>query len=248
MTGSASAWRFVRFGLLVTGKGEEKFLPQFFRVLTIEGDCVFEVIRRIPQLSPIDSPKRIQKMVGRGQMLPSRDEEIGLVAREYLSQPDRFLILVDDLESDRSPRLADVFRRYRNALDTFLGENKSRAAVHFLVNMLEAYFFADAATVNRILGTNLPTFNGDVETIPHPKNDLKRIFTGYREIDHGEQIVCKFDLDLVLSNPQTCSSLRTMIAWCVKALGRSIGDRFRLADGRYFEITQPQIALIASEN
>ncbi|MFM9966357.1 MAG: DUF4276 family protein [Planctomycetaceae bacterium] len=241
MTGSASEWRFMRIGLLVTGKGEEKFLPQFFRVLTTEGDCVFEVIRRVRQLSPIDSPKRIQKMVGRGQTLPSRDEEIGLVAREYLRKPDRFLILVDDLEGDRSPRVADVFRRYRNALDSFLGENKSRAAVHFLVNMLEAYFFADAATANRILGTDLANFDGDVELIRHPKNDLKRIFTGYREIDHGVRIVRELDLDLVLSNPQTCASLRTMIAWCVKALDRSFDERFRLSDGIYFNITQPQI-------
>lgn len=241
MTGSASAWRFTRFGLLVTGKGEEKFLPQFFRVLTTEGDCVFEVIRRVPQLSPIASPKRIQKMVGRGQKLPSQDEEIGLWARGYLSQPDRFLLLVDDLEGDRMPKVAEVFRRYRNAFDTLLGENKARAAVHFLVNMLEAYFFANTATVNRILGTNLANFDGDVETIRHPKNDLKRTSAGYREIVDGERIVREIDLEFVLSNPQTCSSLRTMIAWCVKALGRSFGERFRLSDGTYFAITQPQI-------
>jgi uncharacterized protein DUF4276 len=231
----------MRFGLLVTGKCEEKFLPQFFRVLTTEGDCVFEVICRVPQLSPISSPKRIQKIVGRGHALPSRDEQIGLWARGYLSKPDRFLILVDDLEGDRSPNVTDVFRRYRNAFDTLLGENKSRAAVHFLVNMLEAYFFADTAAVNRILGTTLANFNGDVETIRHPKNDLKRIFNAYDQIDHGERIVRELDLELVLSNPQTCSSLRTMIAWCVKALGRSFGERFRLSDGTYFKITQPQI-------
>ena len=58
---------------------------------------------------------------------------------------DRFLILVDDLEAGRSDSAQEIFDRYRLALDTILTERKSRrASVHFLVNMLEAYYFATA--------------------------------------------------------------------------------------------------------
>ena len=48
------------------------------------------------------------------------------------------------------------------------------ASVHFLVNMLEAYYFAHAAATNGVLGTELEDFEGDVESIRHPKNDLKK--------------------------------------------------------------------------
>jgi len=63
-------WRFHRFGLIVTGKGEEQFLPSFFRSLTRGGQCTFEVIGRVGQRSPITSPKHRAKMVGRGQTIP----------------------------------------------------------------------------------------------------------------------------------------------------------------------------------
>ena len=47
--------------------------------------------------------------------------------------------------------------------------------------MLEAYLFADAQTVNAVLGTELDaiTFDGDVETIRNPKFrwDLKARFS-----------------------------------------------------------------------
>ena len=41
-----------------------------------------------------------------------------------------------------------------------------KAAVHFLVNMLEAYYFADAEAVNSVLGTKLQDFDGVADRRP----------------------------------------------------------------------------------
>ena len=64
-------------------------------------------------------------------------------------------------------------------------ESVGKVAVHFLVNMLEAYYFADSKAVNGVLGTDLEDFEGDVETIRHPKNDLKRRHAPFDEKEHG---------------------------------------------------------------
>jgi hypothetical protein len=238
-----SALPFLRFGLIVTGKGEEQFLPSLFRALMETGRCTFKMLRRIGQRSPITSSRRRYQMGKRGQVIPDKDEvEIGLEARKYLVRTaNSFVLLVDDLEGDRAAIQADVFRRYRDVLDRMLGDHRHRASVHFLVNMLEAYFFADPMAVNTVLGTNLQNFGGDVETIRHPKNDLKALFRGYDEVEHGRQILAQLDLSLVLSRADTCASLRTMIAWCSKALGELPTDQFQLAQGKYNPLTQPQI-------
>jgi len=236
-------WHFVRFGLIVTGRGEREFLPRMFRSLMAGGSCVFEVVRRIEQRSPITSPRRRLKMVGTGKTIPDRDaEQIGLPARRYLSQPDRFVVLVDDLEHGRRTQARDVFRRYRQALDTMLHAERRRASVHFFVNMLEAYYFANAETVNAVLGTELTDYGGDVETIPHPKNDLKSISTGFDEIEHGKEIMGKLDMEHVLSRPDTCASLRALFAWCVAAMGQQVTERYELDRGAYSVVTGPQIA------
>ena len=93
-------------------------------------------------------------MVGSGKLIPDKDEEIALSARRYLSGGFEYVILVDDLEHDYRDRAADVFQRYRLALDSILDPVgwKTRAAVHFLVNMLEAYYFAHAVAINGCLG------------------------------------------------------------------------------------------------
>jgi hypothetical protein len=238
-----SALPFLRFGLIVTGKGEEQFLPSLFRPLMATGRCTFEVIRRIGQRSPITSTKRQLTMVRTGKVMTDKDEEeIGLTARRYLiKRTNSFVLLVDDLEGDRASHQADVFRRYRDVLDRMLGDHRHRVSVHFLVNMLEAYFFADARAVNAVLGTDLQNFAEDAETIPHPKNDLKTLFRGYDEIEHGRQILAQLNLPLVLSSADTCASLRTMFAWCSRALGEPPTDLFQLAQGRYNPVTQPQI-------
>jgi hypothetical protein len=122
-----------------------------------------------------------------------------------------------------------------------LGARKSRASVHFFVHMLEAYYFADAKAINAVLGTELDDYEGDVETIPHPKNELKRLTPGFDEVQHGQEIVARLDVPHVLSSPDTCPSLRTLVGWCWAAIGERPTDLCQLANGRYHEITKPQV-------
>ena len=149
---------------------------------------------------------------------------------------------MDDLESDRVANIQRIFDRYRLSLDTMLGPAQiHRASVHFLVNMLEAYYFADTNAVNQVLGTDLDDYDGDVETIRHPKNKLKELYKGFDEREHGRQIVSKLDTDHVLSHAERCSYLRTIFGWVYKAIGESKGVKYRLLDGRYGSVTKQQI-------
>ena len=235
-------WRFFRFGLIVTGKGEEAFLPSLFRSLAATGRCHFQVIRRIGQRSAITSKKRILRMVGCGKVIPDRDaNEIGLEARRFLAAEATFVILVDDLEADRRSETQAIFQRYRDVLDRMLGEQCHRAAVHFFVNMLEAYYFADADAINAVLGTTLEDFEDDVETIRHPKNELKSQCPSFDEIEHGKKIVAQLDVQHVLSRRETCASLRTLFGWCSSAIGKTPTDEFELVAGSYSEVTKKQI-------
>lgn len=239
----ANEWTFFKFGLIVTGRGEEEFLPDFFQSLAATGRCSFQVIRRIGQRSPITSEKRLLKMVGTGKKIPDKDAwEIGFPARGYLTGEATFVILVDDLEAGRASRATEVYRRYREALDTILSESqRRRASVHFFVNMLEAYYFADAKAINAVLGTSLEDYQEDVETIRHPKNVLKRHHSDFDEVEHGRAIVAKLDIPHVLSRPETCAALRTLVGWCSRAIGQTPGDRFQLVRGSYSELTKRQI-------
>ena len=64
------------------------------------------------------------------------------------------MLLVDDLEASRSDEVDAVFDRYRVALDTMLREDMSaKAAAHFLVNMLEAYYRSANWGANPVLYT-----------------------------------------------------------------------------------------------
>ena len=181
-------------------------------------------------------------MVGQGKTIPDKDaEEIGLPARRYLAARDSFVVLVDDLEHHRAPQAEKVFRRYRDALDTMLLARKHRASVHFFVNMLEAYYFADAAAVNGVLGTRLADYDGDVETIRHPKGDLKSLVPGFDEVRDGEKIVRRLDVPHVLSDSTTCASLRTLFAWCSMAIGLDRHEMYCLERGTYNPITREQI-------
>ncbi len=209
---STPTWSFFRIVLLVTGKGEGRFLPRLFRSLEAGGDCFFQVGYRIKQLRPRTSKKPL-KGVGKGDQLPSDDENLGLIARGYLRNGYDYVILVDDLEHDFRDKAEAVVRRYRTALDTMREPDglSPLASVHFLVNMLEAYYFAGAAAINAVLGTEMADFEGDVETIRHPKNDLKRLHPGFDEIEHGGAIIERLDVPRVPSNPETCRSLRTLV-------------------------------------
>jgi len=243
MTTDSDEWEFFRFGLFVTGKGEAEFAPSFFRSLMESGRCSFQVVRRIGQRSPITSEKRKAQMVGTGKTIPDRDaDEVGLPARRYLQQSNTFVIVLDDLEKDRQSLHADVFARYREALDTILPPAmRSRAAVHFAVFMIEAYYFADTRAVNDVLDTELSDYDGDVEEIPHPKNEMKRHAPNFDEIADGAKIVKKLDLRHVLSNPETCASLRSLFKWCATAIQLPQSDEFQLAEGLCCPITGSQI-------
>jgi len=239
-----SPWVFRKFGLIVTGKGEREFLPALFKPLSSRGDCHFEVIAKVEQRSPITSEKRKLKMTGSRQTLPSKDaEEIGLKARNYLNgNPNSFVLLVDDLEQDRRNFKQATFDRYRRALDEVLPEDlRRRTSVHFLVNMVEAYYLADASAVNEVLGTSLTDYDGDVEDHHHPKGYLESVRPGFDEIRHGSDIINRLDLDRVLSSKATCASLRTMIRWCWDACDGVPGERFQLVDGVYCPVTGSQL-------
>jgi hypothetical protein len=193
-------------------------------------------------------------MVGSGKTIPDKDaNEIGITARKYLNQkpnPEcRYVILLDDLEYSRVNIARDVFDRYRQALDTILKEQKNRASVHFLVNMLEAYYFADAAAINAVLETSLTDYEGDVETIRHPKGELKKLYPNFREVRDGGEILDYLDVEKVLSNPDTCASLRTLFAWCLNVLEKysfpgcftRSPNKYCLENGKLSEITSHQL-------
>ncbi len=185
-------------------------------------------------------------MVGKGKPLTTKDDDIGLEARGAFTAGYDFVILIDDLEHDRANQVEAVFARYRTALDTLLRPRnlEARASLHFLVNMLEAYFFADAAAVNEIPGTTLADYPGDVETIRHPKRELQSHHRGYNEIEHAGAVLARLDVPRVLANPRTCRSLRTLFGWCSRAIGRPFDEKYQLAEGDYFDLTRNQIDVL----
>lgn len=214
------------FGLFVTGETEEQHLPGLFKILMETGICTFKVIRRIGQLNPRTSTKKHTKylqVVNADQTmkrnLPYQDQNIFLQARTFLSKNQcRYVLVIDDLEKDRIDIALQVFQRYREALDTLSPEQKKRASVHFLVNMIEAYYFADAQAINTVLGTSLEDHLEDVETIPHPKNELKASHPGFDEKEDGGKIIKLLRVEHILSRHDTCGSLRTLFYWCYKVL------------------------------
>ena len=182
-------------------------------------------------------------MIGSGKLIPDRDAvDIGLPSRRFLSSDDRCVLVIDDLERGRSTDIQQIFDRYRLALDRMLTESQAnRASVHFLVNMLEAYYFADAQAVNAVLGTDLVDFEGDVETIPNPKRDLKNLRRGFDEREQGRQIVQRLNVPHMLSRADACCSLRTIFAWIYTAIEEPDCDIRPLLDGCHNETTKDQI-------
>jgi hypothetical protein len=244
-----------QFGLIVTGHGEQDFLPGLFSELTSKAGCSFKVLRKVGQRKPIGERKR-QKMVGRGGRSPTKDEEeIGIPVRLFLrGQPCHFVILIDDVESDRRPELDAIWNRYRTALDTLLTpDERSRASVHFLANMLEAYYFADSNAVNTAFTVPLLANDagGDVEQIRNPKNDLKNLArsagVSFDEVIDGRKIVSKLNVSHILSEPSRCAFLRALFGWCVRKLmencpvwDESLASDFHLAEGVHAPLTGKQ--------
>ncbi len=244
-----------RFGLIVTGAGEREFLPQMFSAVAKRAGCSFRILRKIGQRARITEKKHL-KMVRKGDVITSKDEvEIGLEARKFLrNQPCHFVILVDDVEHDRRGQLQAIWQRYRTAIDTMLSaEERQRAAVHFFANMLEAYYFAHAEAVNQALGCAvLPSdYEGDVETIRHPKGEIVRLAKmvgwSFDERRDGAMIVSRLDLAHVLSGDETCAFLRALIDWCVRKLTSTcpiwdptIAAAFALGHGVQADLTKGQ--------
>lgn len=246
---NAATWRFVKFGLVVTGQGESDFLSELFRGIAASGRCHFRVIHTVGQRVPI-SEKQQRAYREHGKIIPDRDAEIGAKIRRWLvDSSDHSAIWIDDLESSERSAAAEKFARLRKTAEEMLSrmpEQLKRFSVHFLVNMLEAYYFAQTEAVNAVLGTDLHDHAGDCENIVHPKNELKRLANqagvAFDERSNGAEIVPKLDLDHILSNPQTCRALRTLVAWCWQAIGEPRSDKFRLADGVYWDITAAQLS------
>ncbi len=244
-------YNWCRVGLIVTGEGEERFLEYLFRTIMSRANCKFEVIRRFPQLSPITSPKKL-KVTGADHPVMSRDEELGLAAWGYLRRyPCSLVVVIDDLEGARRDIAPRVFQRYRSALDSVLQTAgcSNRAAVHFLVNMLDAYYFADVKAVNAVAGSEVLTedYPTDVEDIGHPKGQLRAVWRDFHEIHHGERIVKALDLEHVLSRSEECRWLRSLFGWCVDSLAtcgvifdESLNTAFCAPHGRKETLTYPQ--------
>ena len=135
-----------------------------------------------------------------------------------------------------------IFDRYRLALDEILTESQSgRASVHFLVNMLEAYYFADSQAVNSVLDSEFDDYEGDVETIRNPKSRMKSLCPGFDVVEDGCRIIGRFSVSHILSRKDTCSSLRTMFAWIYKAIGEPECELRQVLAGRYSDVTKGQI-------
>lgn len=246
----------IRFGLIVTGKGERENLHQpFKKSLEALGFCVVEVVCKCEQLRPRKTDREFF-IVGTGFNMTDRREEFALRARAYL-MPDptnRYLLVIDDLEGhDPLP----TFRLYRAALDAVLAKPglSTRASVHFLVNMLEAYFFAHADALNQAAGFQVIAVDHstDVEAIPHPKNRLKQLWSAFGEVEPAGHVLKQLDLAHVLSRPDQCCWLRSLVAWCMDRLkehgafyGAVDPARFRLNDGCKTPLTYNQGAAASS--
>ena len=242
----------IYFGLIVTGDSEKGHLPILFKPLMSTGCCTFKVIGQVPQRRPITSERRKQKKIEKGSLIPDKDVDFVKIARRFFQDyPCGFVLLIDDMDG-WSERAGEVFNRYRTGLNTMLNvAQQKQASVHFLVNMLEAYYFADAATINAELKLQPPLtdYQGDVETIPNPKHELKKLYPKFNEISDGGGILKKLDVAHVLSRPETCAWLRTLFAWCVKivechpyyaSLPSSPSHKFCLSNGTYSPVTSGQ--------
>ncbi len=244
-----------QFILFVTGKGEKEHLPKLFSKLSSSSICTFTVREFLDQRRPITSQNRIARMTRTGQKLPTKDfERIGAPARRYINDDQcNRVLLIDDLEEISKEEAVEKFRRYRAALDAALDSpDRRRASVHFLVNMLEAYFFAqpDAINVALELETPIPSQDIDVESIRNPKSRLRQLFPAYNEIEHAALILDLLELDTILANSIHCSALRTCVKWIVDQLREypdqayfdslTFEERFHLHDGALYEVTKDQ--------
>jgi|GEM_PF-472727 len=262
LCGGMPGIRKIKLGLLVTGEGERLQLQRLFRSLKRDfpENITVTVVKNIKQHSPRSGKKHQARLkaLGTNKYVSTQDEAIGLAALGYLKNgDDHFTVLIDDLEGGRVAQAAQVFDRYTAGLHAVVPSGMwPRASVHFLCNMLEAYFLADIDAVNTAFGVLLHNYQGDVETVSHPKNELKRMLApagiNYKETEHVGKVLQQLNWDTVLADPATCPSLRTLFAWVCHALGAVPLDgqggaaRYRLNCGVFFPITGPQLETVLS--
>lgn len=239
--------------LVVTGHGEAKCASSVI-------GKIFGTFHAIKPLEPIRADQRPRQTIRTtsGRSSGQFDKDVPTkrhleVIRELgkrLADPAVICILIDDLEGGERTVAVAHFEYYRRMLNDIPAVNvTARSSAHFLVNMLEAYFFHDVEATNRVIeGLELGRHDGDVEDISHPKDALKNEIKqrigqnrGYRETEDAVKIVRHLNLETVLADPDQCRSLRTLVAWCWEQIGQERTDRFQLKDGAYWEVTASQL-------
>lgn len=153
-----------------------------------------------------------------------------------------FVIILDDLEWDWHTRADQAFAHYRTIVDKVLhAPINVRAAVHFFVMMVEAYYLGDRTICESLPVGDLPD---DVETIRNPKDKLKHAIPEFSERRHGAQFMSRLNLLAVLENPDTCRALRSLVKWCAVAMRLPIEDAYQLRGGELYPITSGQISAL----
>lgn len=215
---------YLKFYLFVTGKGEEKHLHKLFSALSEIAPSAFIVAARVDQLGAIKSSKRLRRetVVGTNKSIPDRlfNKVVAPIRRYVTEDPCNFVILMDDLEYERIKDGEKIFERYRELLDKGLGSETSRGSVHFLANMVEAYFFADFQATNTALALASPLSEhvGDVERIRNPKHEIRKRLPTYNEIEDAGKVLNRIDLRRVLAEKDSCAWLRSCVKWTVEVL------------------------------
>lgn len=246
---STSEWRRAKFFLIVTGEAERDSLKELFRRFCHWSFhlATFTVTRRNGQHRPRAVTKGDSvppKELGTKLDSPKAIEQAWLDARKHLRDEDSFVLLVDDLEWERKDEIERVFATY-SPRPVLFGDSTSagRVGVFFLRMMREAYYWADLSAVESLLGQprSSPNVPDDVEEIRNPKGLIEGKWPNFKDREHAGPILKALDVDWVLADPTTCASLRTLYAWCSRAMGFRDAERFQLRDGRRCPVTSPQI-------
>lgn len=238
-TTSGSAWRFVHFGVIVTGKGERQCLSGLLDQMCITCHGAFKVIGSVDQKRPGKQLAPQLRVVGTAKKIPDKfTEKIGLRTRSFLDEQRKrggegCVLLIDDLEHASHGQAAEVTAHYREIADPVLrdSDQKRRFSVHLFHYMLENYFFANGKAIEAVLGVEPAQHEGDAEMIRHAKGRLKEHAPHYKETKHGPEIVEKLRLSHILRDPHSCAHLRSLVWWCTAAMGDIPGDHFALRDG-----------------
>lgn len=239
----------IEFILAVTGHTEVKCAARIVRksLPNLPRRVEVDVVRRVPQRPRI---RLRNKTPTRSQIIPDH-QKLALDLPKLLAQnPDRYFLWLDDLEKgeDRQNPTSH-YRYYRDLIEgAVTGDFRRRCSVHFLVNMLENYFFGHTSVVNEVLKTSLTDHDGDCENIRSAAGKLNEFAKSvsqssqYHKTTHGTEIARKLDIERILGNPQTCRALRTLVAWCWNTVGEQPTGRFQLAEGSFWSITAVQLS------